>query len=61
MGEGKQIQREVLNIDLEVWMKSGPDNIQGKVFIYKEEHKLKLGSNKGLSIMEGREVHLSSE
>lgn len=42
-------------------MKSGPDDIQGRVFICKEEHKLRLGSNKGLSITEGREVHLSSD
>ena len=51
----------MLDLDFEVWIKSGPDDIKGKVFIYKEEHKLRLGSNKGLSIMEGREVHLSSE
>ena len=57
----KVSQREVLDLDFEVWIKSGPDDIKGKVFIYKEEHKLRLGSNKGLSIMEGREVHLSSE
>ena len=47
----------MLDLDFEVWIKSGPDDIKGKVFIYKEEHKLRLGSNKGLSIMEGREVH----
>lgn len=47
-------QREALDLDREVWIKSGPEDIKGKVFIYKEGHKLRLGSNKGLSIMEGR-------
>lgn len=52
-------QREVLDLDLEEWIKPGPEDIKGKVFIYKEGHKLRLGSNKGSSIMEGREVHLA--
>ena len=42
-----------------VWIKSGPEDIKRKIFIYKEEHKLRLGSNKGLFIMEGREICLA--
>lgn len=32
-----KFHKEVLDVDLEVWMKSGPDDIQGRVFICKEE------------------------
>lgn len=49
----KVSQREALDLDLEVWINSGPEDIKGRVFIYKEGHKLRLRSNKGLSIMEG--------
>lgn len=43
----KVSQREALDLDLEVWIKSGPEDIKGRVFICKEGCKLRLGSNQG--------------
>lgn len=35
----------VPDLDLEVWIKYGPEDIKGRAFTYKEEHKLRHGSD----------------
>lgn len=49
----------VPNLDLEVWIKFGPEDITRRVFICREEHMLRQGSSKGLSI-DGGEGRVSS-
>lgn len=47
----------VPNLDLEVWIKFGPEDITRRVFICREEHMPRQGSSKGLSMMEGKDAY----
>lgn len=42
-----------------MWLKYGPEGVKRRAFAYKEEHKLRHGSHKGLCVMEGREVSVA--